>query len=84
MCRFHLFYNQIDNYRERHFLYLTSKGMAATVYPEGQEPKAKAGQRAKDAAAGALKGDSATKHHLDGESDDEAEGLTKKEIDESG
>jgi len=28
--RFHLFFNQIDNYKERHFLYLTSKGIEAT------------------------------------------------------
>ena len=27
--RFHLFFNQIDNYKERHFLYLTSKGLEA-------------------------------------------------------
>ncbi|KAI5242457.1 pseudouridine synthase [Aureobasidium subglaciale] len=27
---FHLFFNQIDNYKERHFLYLTSKGLEAT------------------------------------------------------
>ncbi|THX94779.1 pseudouridine synthase [Aureobasidium pullulans] len=27
---FHLFFNQIDNYKERHFLYLTSKGIEAT------------------------------------------------------
>ncbi|KAH0099552.1 pseudouridine synthase, partial [Aureobasidium melanogenum] len=26
---FHLFFNQIDNYKERHFLYLTSKGLEA-------------------------------------------------------
>jgi len=29
LSRFHLFFNQIDNYKERHFLYLTSKGLEA-------------------------------------------------------
>ena len=76
--RFHLFFNQIDNYRERHFLYLTSKGMEATVYPEGHESKARAGQRAK------AQKDKAQKHSLEGESDDEGAGLTKKEVEESG
>jgi tRNA pseudouridine38-40 synthase len=28
--RFHLFFNQIDNYKETHFMYLTSKGIEAT------------------------------------------------------
>lgn len=81
---FHLFFNQIDNYRERHFLYLTSKGVEATKYPEGQEPNARNGQKAKEGGAGASKAKDSGKHHFDGESDDEAEGLTKKEIDESG
>ncbi|KAL1305805.1 hypothetical protein AAFC00_003968 [Neodothiora populina] len=82
---FHLFFNQIDNYRERHFLYLTSKGVDATIYPKGEEPKAKAAQRAKDGASdGKTGGDEKNQLGVADESDDEAEGLTKKEIDESG
>ncbi|GAB7354457.1 hypothetical protein MBLNU459_g4940t1 [Dothideomycetes sp. NU459] len=34
---FHLFFNQIDNYKERHFLYLTSKGIEATRDPAGDK-----------------------------------------------
>lgn len=31
--RFHQFFNHIDNYNQPHFLYLTSKGFAATQIP---------------------------------------------------
>lgn len=95
--RFHLFFNQIDNYRERHFLYLTSKGIEATKYPEGQESRARAGQKAKENGdAGGDKGKSADKPDagaekaqeakFEGDSDDEAEirGMTAKEVEESG
>ena len=38
--RFHLFFNQVDSFRERHFLYLSSKGIEATKPPPGEEAAA--------------------------------------------
>ena len=61
-------------------MYLTSKGIPATIYPEGHESRARAGQRVK---ADKDKG-KAQAHSLAGESDDEDEGVTKKDVEESG
>lgn len=87
---FHLFFNQIDNYRERHFLYLTSKGLAATKYHAGQQSKARANagkgaEKTGDGEAGrGGEGSGGDVHTLDAESDDEGQGYTKKDVEESG
>ena len=35
--RFHQFFNHIDNYKQPHFLYLTSKGIAAAKVERGTD-----------------------------------------------
>ena len=66
LSSFHLFFNQIDNFRDRHFLYLTSRGVEATKPLPEDEVK-----NTRD-----LKGEV--------ESEDEAEGLTKEEVETAG